>query len=123
MERRNHNLQEDEVSEMIPVGKGWAVGSDGMNITVFRMSQARKGRKGGHWIPQGYLSTLEQALWYLVDQAVMDTELKDLKTVVAKQDELYKLISSLDVPQGLLQKPPSEASQYMPLRSKAVVHS
>lgn len=108
---------------MIPVGKDWAVGSDGMNIVTFRLSQARKGRKGGNWIPQGYLSTLKNALEYLVDQAVMDTELKDLKTVVAKQDELYKLIGSLDIPQGLLRKSPSKASEYEPLRSKVVVHS
>jgi hypothetical protein len=108
---------------MIPVGKDWAVGTDGMNIVPFRLSQARKGRKGGHWIPQGYFSTLQNALEYLVDQAVMDTGLKDLKTVVAKQGELYGLIASLDIPQGLLRKPPSEAAEYKPLRSKALVHS
>jgi len=48
-----------------------------------------------YWTPIAYFSTLQNALDYLVDLEVSETGLVDLRTIVAKQAELYELIRTL----------------------------
>ena len=58
-----------------------------------------------------YFSSVANALKFLVDEGVRESQLTDLKTVVAKQAELYKLISTLPpiTPDSLKQKKGREA--------------
>ncbi len=79
------------------IGKKYKIESDALNVTLFRQTVVKKGSKAGkvNWTPIGYYSRIQHALKGLVDLEVKETELKDLKTVVAKQEELYKLIIEL----------------------------
>jgi hypothetical protein len=82
------------------IGKDWKIEtSDPLNAVLYRK---RKGinRKTGElakedsWELVGYYSTPKNALKTLVDREVI-SDLKDFKTIVAKQDELYKLIANV----------------------------
>ena len=80
------------------IGKNWKIESDSMNITLFKRHTVKATpTKPAHnsWSAEGYYSKIQHALKGLVDFEVKETELKDLKTVVEKQDELYKLIKGI----------------------------
>ena len=47
------------------------------------------------WRAVAYFSTVQNALKEMVNIGVKETQLKDLKTVVEKLDELYKLIGEV----------------------------
>lgn len=76
------------------IGEKWKIESDTLNVTISRRIKSKKG-KADSWRPECYVSTLRHALDWLVDQDVRDTHLADLKTIVAKQDELYALIKTV----------------------------
>jgi hypothetical protein len=76
---------------MITVGD-YEIGADQMNVVVSRKKPGAK-----RLITEGYFSTMVDALDFVVDKGVRDTDLVDLKTVVDKQDELYRLIQGLDL--------------------------
>ena len=80
------------------VGDKYKVESDGLNVTVFEKAKPKKPGTV-NWRAVAYLSTLKNALEYLVDLEVLKTGLKDFSTVVKKQDELYRLIASLKLPE------------------------
>ena len=62
--------------------------ADTMNIILTRNTKG--------YFPN-YFATVGNALQFMVDEGVRESRLTDLKTVVAKQDELYQLIKSLPV--------------------------
>lgn len=74
------------------IGTRWKIEVDSFNITLYEKHRS-KGKL--YWAPVAYFSSLQNALKYLTDQEVSETKLKDVKVVVAKQDELYKLIKSI----------------------------
>ncbi len=76
------------------IGNNWKIEADTDNVTLSRRSVAKVGKRAGleTWKPEGYFSTLQNALRFLVDLEVKETHLTDLRTVIAKQEELYKLI-------------------------------
>ncbi len=78
------------------IGTNYKVESDPLNVILLR----RRGKnKNGtdKWSAEGYFATVKNALTYLVDAEVRGTGLVDLITVTKKQDELYRLIKSLDL--------------------------
>lgn len=79
------------------IGKKWKIEADSMNVTLLRRGTARKGKNSGSetWIIVGHYSSVKNALKALVDQGARDTELTDLMTIVAKIEELHKLIEDI----------------------------
>ena len=77
------------------IGKNWEIKSDPMNVTLLKRHRVKAtATKPAHdsWKIEGYYSTIKGALVGLVNQEVQETGLEDFKTVVAKIDELHKLI-------------------------------
>jgi hypothetical protein len=108
---------------MIPIGTKYRIGLDGMNVTVFQRCKPRKAGAGGSWRPIGYYSSFKNALEGLVDHDVKQPDLKDLKMVVKKQDELHKLIESLELPSGFPQRRTPERVKQAPLVSRGRGHN
>lgn len=83
------------------IGKDYKVEADSLNVTVSKRMVTdgthHKTKIAGreYWSNVGYYATVKGALKGLVDMGVADTELVDLKTVVAKIDELKKHIDRL----------------------------
>ena len=77
------------------IGKKYKIEADAMSVTLFKKGESKAGKVT--WPTLGYFATVQNALEHLVDLEVSETELKDLTTVVKKQDELYKLIDSLKI--------------------------
>ena len=73
------------------VGNDYKLESDPLNITLLEKKQSKKDGSE-YWKTTGYFSSPKEALKFLVDLGVRESLLKDLKTVVEKQAELYKLI-------------------------------
>jgi len=87
----------------LEIGKNWLIESDNMNIVLLKRVR-RIGRDGipyFDWTVQGYFATLKGALHELVNQEVRDTQLKDLKIIVKKLDELHVLIDNLELPPNI----------------------
>ncbi len=85
---------------MITIGHKYKVEADNMNIILSK--KVRRTRKDTQekytdWEVEGYFSTPVGAIHALVNQGVKDTQLKDLKTVVDKMEELHTLIDSLSI--------------------------
>lgn len=79
------------------IGKDWEITSDDMNVTLLKRTTVRatpKRPKHDSWRVAGYYGSIKNALRALVDNEVNSTALIDLETILAKQDELYKLIES-----------------------------
>jgi hypothetical protein len=82
-------------------GKNYKIESDSMNVTILkrmvadgkRANTKQAGRE--YWTPIAYYGNVKKALKGLVDLEVAETNLVDLKTVVAKIDELKELIDHL----------------------------
>ena len=75
------------------IGKNYKIEGDSFNFTLSKKHTNKTGKV--YWSGIAYFSSLKNALDYLVDLEVAETGLTDLKTVVAKQDELYALISKI----------------------------
>jgi len=68
--------------EGLAVGRTWVVGVvDSSNYGLYHWT-------GKRWAIQGYYGTVAGAMNDLISQGIRDTQLVDLKTVVAKIDEL-----------------------------------
>ncbi len=83
------------------INKDWKIETVPMNIVLAKRTRVKaKPDKPAHdsWSVKGYYSSVKSALKGLVGFGVADTELKDLKTIVAKIDELYALIDNLSIP-------------------------
>jgi len=84
------------------IGKNYKIESDSLNVTLYQgkiFTSKKTGETYEHWEVVGYYATVKNALHGLVNQAIQDTELKDIQLVVAKIDELHQLIDAL--PEGL----------------------
>ncbi len=82
------------------VGTEYKIESDELNVTLWHKIINKKGKRVGaeRWEAIAYFSNVTNALDFIVDLKVNATGLKDLKTVVEKQRELYALIKSLELP-------------------------
>ncbi len=82
------------------IGKFWRVESNDLNVILKRRMRS-KNRETGEmydaWPNVAYYGTVEQALHSFVDRGVKETGLTDLKTIVAKLDEIHKDIKELKV--------------------------
>jgi len=76
------------------IGLKYKIESDNMNVTIHRRGKNKK-TGADTWTAVAYYGTVPNALKGLVDLEVNETELKDFRTVVAKQEELYQLIGNL----------------------------
>lgn len=76
------------------IGKEYKIESDSLNVTLSKKNKS-KNTKEVYWVPVAYLSSKKNALKYLVDLKVRETDLADLKTVVKRQGELHRLIDGL----------------------------
>ena len=72
------------------IGNKYKIDSDALNITLYQKEKTKMGKV--RWVIIGYFATLGNTLKFLVDLGVREGHLKDLETVVKKQDELYALI-------------------------------
>lgn len=72
----------------------WQIETDELNTILSRRMINKKTGEEYFGSPR-YYSGLKAALKALADKEVSKTELKDFQTVVAKQDEIYKLIEGL----------------------------
>ena len=80
------------------IGKNWKIESDALNVILYRKKKrVKKDTQEVYedWEVMGYFATVGGALHELVNQGIRDTQLKDLKTVVAKVGELKKMIIPL----------------------------
>ena len=81
------------------IGKRWKIeATDHMNVTLYKkMTRTNKetDEKYETWNIFGYYSTPKEALHVLVSQAIRDTELTDLKTVVDMIEVIHKEIEAL----------------------------
>ena len=77
------------------INKNFKIESDRLNVVLYRFRKDRNGEE--YWSPQGYYSTVKNALNGLVDQGVRDTDLRDLRTVVKAIDELKVDIARLEI--------------------------
>ena len=75
------------------IGKDWKIEADSLNVTLLKRHITKA--KIEIWGIEGYFSTVKNALMELVDLGVRDTKLTDLKIIVKKQDELYRLIEKI----------------------------
>jgi hypothetical protein len=84
------------------IGDKYKVESDSLNVTLYKKEISRK-TDVINWRAIAFFSTPQNALDFLVDLEVKETEMKDLAAVVKKQNELYDLINSLKGLPELLQ--------------------
>jgi len=95
MHPRPANMRKE--TEGMLVGSKYKLESDGgFNIIVYRKAKSKGGDES--WRIEGYFGTLKNALRSLVDAEVRNSGLRDLKQITQKQDELYQLIKSLNLP-------------------------
>ena len=80
------------------IGDSYKIESDSLNVTLYEKKLSKNTRKV-YWRPFAYFSTVKNALAHLVELGVNSTSLKDLKTVVEKQDELLALVKALETGQ------------------------
>ena len=80
------------------IGKNWEIKADNLNVVLSqRKRRIKKDTQEVYyeWSVMGNYSTPGEALQGLINQGVRDTQLKDLKSVVAEIDKLGKLIRAL----------------------------
>ncbi len=79
------------------IGKDWKIESDDLDVVVSRRTVAKRGKNAGleKWTAEAFCSSLQNALQWLVDQEVKETGLTDLRTVIKKQNALYKLMRDI----------------------------
>lgn len=80
------------------IGKKIKIESDSMNVILSRkVKRAKKDTKEKYdaWETIGYYSTPENALHALANLQIAETELRDLKSIVAEIEKLHHMIESL----------------------------
>ena len=76
------------------------IASDPENTTLYEKAKSKTSVT--RWRAVAFFSSVGNALRYMTEKEVMATGLKDLKTVVEKQNELYGLIKQLgNTPEGV----------------------
>ncbi|GAI61355.1 unnamed protein product [marine sediment metagenome] len=76
------------------IGSQYKIESDALNVIVFKKIKVKNpGRTP--WRAIAFFATPQGALKYLADLKLKETALKDMATVIKKQEEIYTLISSL----------------------------
>ena len=85
---KNKPQQAGEPLKGLVIGQNWRVGADTLNIILYRRQVNKKTGKE-YWRAHSFYATVANALVGLVNQAVRDTELADLKTVCDKIDQLH----------------------------------
>lgn len=78
------------------IGKKYKIESDSLNITLFKRGVSKKDKKES-WRVIGYFSSVKNALKALADLKIKESELKDLKSIIKKQEEIYRLIEGLNI--------------------------
>ena len=73
------------------IGKLYKIGSDALNIILYKKHVSKKSEKE-HWEVEGYFSTVQNALDFLLELKVRQTHLKDLQTVVKQLGNISELI-------------------------------
>ena len=79
------------------IGKNWKIEAETLNVTILRRVERKKratGEKYEDWEVVGFYSTVKSALHGLVERGVRDTELKDVRTVVAAIEKMHKDIDN-----------------------------
>ena len=84
------------------IGNKYKIESDSLNVTLYKKEKSRK-TGDINWRAIAFFATPQNALKYLVDLEVNETELKDLVVVDKKQEELYELVNCLKGLPELLQ--------------------
>ncbi len=80
------------------IGKSWKVESDSSNVILYQKSVMTKkdtGERYDHWGVHGYFATVKNALREMINQSIRDTDLVDMKTLVAKIEELHQAVDRL----------------------------
>lgn len=81
------------------IGNRFKIESDSLNVTLYELGKSKT-----YWRPIAYFATVENALIGLADLAIAETGLKDFRTVVAKQTEIYQIIRGLGNRPEVLQR-------------------
>lgn len=81
---------------MIQVGK-YVIGTDPLNIILYEKMIAKKGKKAGseRLGVIGYFGTLRAVLRHVVHLGILESQLKDLKHVSDRIDNLEELINKI----------------------------
>lgn len=98
-----------QIGKPLLIGDKYKIESDELNVTLYlkktitgtgrgRIGKSKKAVGEEYWTPIAYFSTPKNALDYLVDNEVRGTGMIDLKTIVAKIEELHALIKGLELP-------------------------
>jgi len=80
------------------IGKDYKIESDNLNVTLYRKVK-EKGKRNPvskQWTAIAYFSNIGNALDYLINLELNETELKDFNQVVERQNELHDLVKSLE---------------------------
>ena len=77
------------------IGTKYKLGADSLNIILYEKHKTKKNTV--HWKAIGFYSNPHNTLKSLADMKIKESQLKDLKTITQKQDEIYALISSLPI--------------------------
>lgn len=75
------------------IGSKYRIESDSMNITLYQKYTTKKGEE--RWRAIGYFSTVGNALKGLVDLKLKESGMKDFKSIVKTQKDIYNLIESV----------------------------
>ena len=73
------------------IGKNWQIKADANNVTLSRSYYTKLGKEV--WRTHGYFATVGSALRELIYQEVRETQLKNLKTILAKIDSLETILN------------------------------
>jgi hypothetical protein len=96
---------------MLEINNEWALEADELNITLLHRGKSRTAGRMGAWTKEGFYSSLHAAMMGLVRQEVRDTDLASLKDVLARIDELHRLIKGLpDITVASIQRERKEMS-------------
>ena len=77
------------------IGSKWKIESDALNITLSRRHTVKATPKmPAHeiWVPEGYYSSVENALKGLLNMEVKATGFKDLETVLKRISQVESMI-------------------------------
>jgi len=77
------------------IGNDFKIEKGGLDIIVSKKTVSKKDSQKIGWRTVGYFGSLHSALRCLVDEGVRDSGLTDLKTIVAKQEEIHQTISEI----------------------------
>ena len=79
------------------IGNDFKIEKGGLDIIVSKKTVSKKDSQKIGWRTVGYFGSLHSALRCLADEGVRDSGLTDMKTIVAKQAQIHKLISEIKV--------------------------